>query len=573
MVNVIDPKVEVVDYGPKKVLDSILDVPFEKTDKGIVISSEYFQNGQLVIPQDNLIPNRVMTPDQLIYAAAGITFKDTGFLEQALGAMQSENITDEQVTDSLITSVGGGHASLATTPAIWFAIKGNSSKMVDSMFTGAVYESALMPSSRRVPIDKYQIVVPRGIIEKGQDAVNLYMKTSEANIDAYERLMQDGVPKEEAAKIVQYGHRGGGFLFMPLETVVTLARDIKNNPNAVPVEGHEVIAQVEDFIREHGMEKTYFGRVNAPREGFPNPGIFHFDYKLTGIINEDRGGVQESPILVEDINNLGPYGDLRIKEYLEKRKKLFSRPQDIEIYWKEILGDLNGIVKELNNNVTLTTIANSPWRVWGEVKRHRTLRQSAESVYFAAERAMEVINNTGEYVRNGENDDLGMLIEEYSLIFSMPPSVTKENEKLKFWLNRIVDSFETYSKLKEMGVEDRDAVHVIPRGLKIGIEKKFDFYNLTLGYMSLRLCNTCEPEMRKTTEEERKLMMRSKLSEEAKLLLTPKCYYVGFCPEGNYDKRCCKKVASITPEYSKELHDRIQSSRKREILFQIQGKK
>ena len=165
MVNVIDPKVEVVDYGPEKVIDRTLDVPFFDTEAGILIPRNYvdIQEGKIVIPEEKLIPKTVMTPDQLIYGAAGITFKDTGFLEQALASMQSEHTTDEQVTDSLITSVGGGHASLATTPAIWFAIKGNASKMVDSMFTGAVYESALMPSGRRIPIAKDQIVVPRGI--------------------------------------------------------------------------------------------------------------------------------------------------------------------------------------------------------------------------------------------------------------------------------------------------------------------------------------------------------------------------------------------------------------------------
>ncbi len=211
MVNVIDPKVEVVDYGPKRVIDNFLEVPFMETNCGeIVIPRSYFslQDGRLVIPQDRLVPRNVMTPDELIYGAAGITFKDTDFLEQAISQMQADNITDEQITDSLIASVGGGHASLATTPGVWFAIKGNASKMVDSMFTGAVYESALMPSGRRIPIAKDQIVVPRGIFERGGEASNLYMRTSEANIDAYEKLMAEGVPKEEAAKIVQYGHRG-----------------------------------------------------------------------------------------------------------------------------------------------------------------------------------------------------------------------------------------------------------------------------------------------------------------------------------------------------------------------------
>jgi len=571
MVNVIDPKVEVVDYGPKRVIDNFLDVPFRKTDCGeIVIPRDYltFQDGRLVVSQDRLVPRNVMTPDALIYGAAGITFKDTGFLEQAISQMQADHITDEQITDSLIASVGGGHASLATTPGVWFAIKGNASKMVDSMFTGAVYESALMPSGRRIPIAKDQIVVPRGIFERGEEALNLYMKTSEANIDAYERLMADGVPKEEAAKIVQYGHRGGGFIAMPLETIVSFARDFKDNPKAFPVEGAEVLRQVEDFISEHGMGKTYFGRVNAPREGFPNPGIFHHYDNLTKIIESNRGDVSEHPIITEESYTLSQEGRAKITEFLKRRAEIFSSPENIERNWKQVLSQLNEIVKEYNNGVSITTVANSPWRVWGEVKRHRTLKQSAESIYHVTNRAVEVVKRTAGYVREGESEDLGWLIDEFGAIFSMPPVVKKDSEKLKYWLNRFVDSLETYDQLRQMGVAESDAVHIIPRGIKIGIEKKFDLYNATLGYLSLRLCNTCEPEMRRTSEQERELMMRSQMPNEVKALLTPKCTYVGFCPEGSY-KRCCGKVRSEVPNYGEEQHKQMQQKRKAEILNEI----
>ena len=537
MVEIINPKVEVVDYGPK-ITDS---------------------NGKVI-----------MTPDQLVYGAAGITFKDTGFFEQALGQIENEHITDEQITDSLITSVGGGHASLATTPQIWFAIKGNASKMVDSIFTGAVYESALMPSGRRIPIAKEQIVVPRGIAERGNEAVELYMKTSVENIDAYEKLMVNGVPKEEAAKIVQYGHRGGGFLLMPLETLVSFARDFRENPEAVPVEGREVLLQIEDFIREHGMEKTYFGRLNAPRVSFPNPGIFHHGNNLTEVIESNLGGVSERPIITHWNSSLSENGKRKINDYLKKRSDIFSSPESIEKNWQNILGELDEIVKEYNNSVSLTTVANSPWRVWGEVKRHRTLRQSAESIYHAVDRGVRVAKNTGYFVREGKNEDLRFLFEEYNGIFSMPPAVKKDNDKLKLWLTRIADSLETYYKLKQMGVSETDAVHVVPRGIKLGIEKKYDLYNLTLGYLSLRLCNTCEPEMRRTSEQERDLIIDSGIPQQVKELLTPKCSYVGFCPEGSY-KRCCGKVKTEVPDYDEAQHAGMQKRRREEIVYEIQG--
>ena len=541
MVNVIDPQVEVVDYGPK-----------------------------IIDPNTGKV---VMTPDQLTYAAAGITFKDTDFFDQTREAL-SESDIETKITNSLIASVGGGHASLATTPMLWFAIKGNASKMVDSMFTGAVYESALMPSGRRIPIAKDQIVVPRGIFRRGEEAVGMYMKTSEANIDAYEKLMAEGVPKEEAAKIVQYGHRGGGFIAMPLETIVSFARDFSDNVSAIPTEGHEVIRQIENFIKENGMERTYFGRLNAPRIGFPNPGIFHYEDNLTGVIEQDVNGVVDHPIITDESYTLSQKGLARIQEFLRRKNESFSNLSLIGLDSKNLLSQLDSLAMTYNNQVSVTTIANSPWRVWGEVKRHRTLRQSAESIYNATERALETVQLTDSFLKEGKLENLGFLSDEYETVFSMPPSVKSDPEKLKYWMNRVSESLQTYNALRNIGVSENDAIHIIPRGIKIGIEKKFDLYNLTLGYMSLRLCNTCEPEMRKTTEAERNLMIKSdKMPDEVKELLIPKCGYVGFCPEGSYDKRCCKKVAVYVPGYSKDVHDRIQRERKAEILSQINGEK
>ncbi len=338
------------------------------------------------------------------------------------------------------------------------------------------------------------------------------------------------------------------------------------------MEGAEVLRQVEDFISEHGMEKTYFGRVNAPREGFPNPGIFHYHNNLTRIIESDQDGVTNHPIITDESYTLSQEGMKKIVEFLRRRQEIFSSPESIEKNWKQALSQLNEIVNEYNNGISTTTVSNSPWRVWGEVKRHRTLRQSAESIYRAIDRALGVVQKTGNSVREGRAEQLGNLADEYSAIFSMPPAIKKDSEKLKYWLNRVVDSVETYDKLKQMGISESDAVHVIPRGIKIGIEKKFDFYNATLGYLSLRLCNTCEPEMRRTSEQERELMMQNQMPGEVKALLTPKCSYVGFCPEGSY-KRCCGRVRSEVPDYSEEQHTRMQQKRKTEILNEIQGGK
>lgn len=536
MVNIIEPKVEVVDYGPK-----IVD-----------------EHGKVV-----------MTPDQLIYAAAGITFKDTEFFDQTRRVLEEEDI-QQKIQDSLIASVGAGHASLTTTPGLWIALKGNCSKLVDSMFTGVRYGSSLMPSGRRVPVAKDQIVVPVGIAQRGVEAIDIYMRTSEANIDAYEKLMAEGVQKDEAAKIVQYGHRGGGFMFMPLETIVSIAHQFESNSDAIPLEGRSILNQWEDFIRNNGMSITYFSRKNAPRTGCPNPGIFHYGKSLTGIIETNEGNVQQNPILVSHDFRNNKKRDEKIKAWIEKRKEYFSTAEGVIKNWRNLLGELNGIINEFNDSVSATTIANTPWRVWGEDKRHRTLDQTAESVYNAADRLVRTVDREREYLNNWMPEAAAKAFES---VFSMPPAVKKDDEKLKYWISRIVDSADCYDALRRMGIPESDAIHVVPRGIKFGVESRWNLYNMTAGKMSLRLCDTCEPEMRRKTELEKKLILENGLPEAVAELLTPKCSYVGFCPEGSYEKRCCKRVHSYVPCYSGEFHAEMQQARKDEILYQIKGGK
>ena len=187
MVTVIEPKVNVIDYGPKLTL----------------------KNGQII------------TPDEFVWGASRITYKDIGTIPELIKLREEEEDITEKIKTSLIASAGAGHASMSTSIGFWIFLEGNSSKMVDSIFTGARFASSLMPSGRRVPLIQNQIVVPKGIHRK-KDFEKMYLETSEKNIQAYELLQERGVSKQEAAKIAQYGHRGGGFMFMPSDTVIVL---------------------------------------------------------------------------------------------------------------------------------------------------------------------------------------------------------------------------------------------------------------------------------------------------------------------------------------------------------------
>lgn len=537
MVKIIDPKVRVIDYGPN--------FSIEKDGKIIEIS-----------------------PDEWVYGAAGITYKDIGAVEELLEMKASETDIEEKVRNSLIKSAGAGHASMATTPGLWMLLEGNCSKLVDSLFTGEKFGSYLMPSGRRVPISKDQIVVPRGIADKGQGAVDLYVSNLEKDIDLYEQLhsVEKSVSKQEAAKIVPYGHRGSGFLFMPLETVVGLSRTFESNKEFIPQEGRDILNHLEGFIRSSGMKTTYFARKNAPRTGVPTPDIFH---DRVNEAEELRREYLNKDFYEKDVMLIGDYclpsklRDDRIEAYLEKRDEIFKSSETISKHWKELLNEAHEIIKDYNNSVSVSTLTNTPWRVWGEVKRHRTLNQTTESVYHAADFAYEFITETEEESERG--------VVSFSKVLSMPGSVARNRDVFNRWTNRFVESMKAYNSLVEdYGVRKSDAINVVPRGLKLGIVKTFDFYNLTTGYMSLRLCSTAEPEIQKQTNLEQGLLKYTDMSEAMKEMVGPKCAYTGFCPDMN----SCGKIVNIAgvKQYNDEMHKGFKAGMAYEIKNDIKGR-
>jgi len=512
---VISPKVNVVDFGPTM------------TSK----------NGTII------------TPDDFVYGAAKITYKDIGALNELIHLKENDpEFAAEQVKKGLIKVAGAGHASMATTPGFWCFLEGNSSKLVDSLFTGATFGSSLMPSGRRVPITQEAILIPQGIRDAGKEAEKIYVETSENNINVYEKMQEMGMPKQEASKIVQYGHVGGGFMFMPLETFIYFSKLSERNPDEMPAEGIEIISQIEDFIHGAGAGITYEARKAAPRTGNPNPNIFHNRKNLAQELRE-KLYTNTSIINVNDLKS--EERTSRIKEFLGHQKDVYENFDLIKSEWRDVLGDLENLVTDFNNSVSVTTITNTPWRVWGEVKRHRTMPQTAESIYHAVERANTTERRGGEIATDQ--------------VLSMPNFLKDNEEATDLWVSAFEKSLDTYLSLIDKGVKQSDAISVIPRGIKLGVVKQFDLYNLTTGYASLRLCGTAEPEMRKLTEMEMNMIKnREDIDSDVKSLIGPKCHAVGFCPELSFG-RSCGKIKGKVPEYNKEFHDTFQGERSQDI--------
>jgi hypothetical protein len=518
-----------------------------------VISPEvnFLSYGPVVKLKDNEGKETVLTPDDLVYAASGVTFKGMKFINEVID-MKKEGVDFEsKKVKSIIKSAGAGHASLSTSIGFWSVLQGDGSKLVDSIFTGATYISALMPSGRRVPICEEEIVVPKSIANKGGGLLELYMDVSRENIKAYEFFQANGVPKQEASKIVQYGHSGGGFLFMPLETLAYFSKLAESNPEDMPLEGREIIKQLEKLVNQNGMGVVYESRKNAPRAGNVNPNIFHHRVTFAEeLANEVEIEEIQSPIITYEHDFNSEERARRIAEYIKHRKELFEHPGQ---NWEKSLRELENIVTDFNDSVSIQTLVNTPWRVWGEVKRHRTLRQNSQSIY----KALDEISSSLGLVHPSE-------------FISVPLSVERNKSNLDLWQERANESILAYETLTNAGISESDAIALIPRGIKFNVIKNFDLYNLTTGYASLRTCRgTVEPEMRAITEKEMALVRQSEeIGNDVKDLLAPKCHYSGFCPESDY-KTCCGLVGQVVPKYDEEMHKAIWVKRETEIRAKL----
>lgn len=528
---VIDPHVTVLDFGPTLTL--------EYEGKKIIVDT-----------------------DTLVYAGALITYKDTKIFEEITELMAKGELDPAKVKNSLIKSAGAGHASMATTPGIWMYMGGDSSKFIDSIFTGVRFGSSLMPSGRRVEIKEEQILVPEGIANHSEEAVRIYERISKQNIQAYEKLMERGVPKQEAAKIVQYGHRGGGLAFMPLETLISCSKQAERNPESMPLEGRQILSQIEDFIMENGMGITYQARKDAPRESCPNPNIFTFNKNLAQELLERNSDALYSPKILGMRHIPSQERDQRIEKYLQRREQAFKSIDGVLNNWRSLQGEIQEIVSDFNGSFSAQILENVPWRVWGEFKRHRTMPQTAESIYNAVARSTEVVN---------KNVNLENIAEEYMPVLSLPPKVLADNESTKLWIDTYNDAIKAYNQLVSMGIAKSDAIALVPRGIKLGMYKELDLYNATTGELSLRTCHTAEPEMKRISLKETELLQERDLPYAIKSLFTPKCVYNGICPEDS--KKSCNLIANHVKDYTLPGNlDYVKSIREAEMAARIDRK-
>ncbi|MDD5331832.1 MAG: FAD-dependent thymidylate synthase [Candidatus Nanoarchaeia archaeon] len=521
MIPIVNPKIEIIDYGPKM---DLTNMGFPK-----------------------------LNPDQTISLAAKMTYKDKTAKEMAIEELEkAESLEEfnEQVKRDSYESIARGHASL-TTSSYLVAIAKGTSKLIDSMLTGIKFGSFLMPSGRRIPITLENIIYPESLAKEPESLVG-YLRCSEKNINFYKELIDKQITsKEEAAKIVQYGLSGGGFLVFPIESLYAYKQEFEDQKEFMPKEGLTIINKIIDQLKYTGQTISFSGKEISPRDSpsFPHPFTDpkKFDYlKLMRSVS----GVPEEPTMKIILNPMNNYFSKKIEDIHKFKEEKFKDLSLIEKDSTELDYIIRDLVREWNESCLVEFLTSNSWRVWGEVKRHRTINQQVDSIYGATQKAINKFKEVKSNIDSGELND--EVIEDISKHFVIPSSLKQNNEYLKKWLSRISNSLDTYELMVNNGIPISDAIYIIPRGIKLTILKQVGLRDLIGdGFYSLRLCGNAEPEIRQTSEKERALVKNSKLKSLSELMV-PKCGS-GICPE----RKCCGRIKQFIPDYTPEFHEEL----------------
>jgi len=500
----------------------------------------------------------VLNPQQIVALSSLATFKGRSIKKLLKEIKKKGENLDERIKLILQRSSLRGHASLSTTPSLCLAYEG--SKFLDSALTGIVFSSSLVSSGRRTPTTIKDIVFPDKIF-LNQKAKKNYRQISERNIDTYNYFLSKGVQKDEASKILQYGIYGTGIIQLPIESIIGLKREYEAEIDWMPEEIGTLLNTIEKKLKNFGVDWLYATREAAPRNIYPYPNIFKNPVK-SNIVRELERKVklsQGTKLISIDIS-ITPGLKKKLVGLEKKTKETLSSLKKIKKDWFKLLSLHQEILRDYNSALRFKILSTIPWRVWGEKKRHRTVPQIIESIYFSAERAAEKFSQFKNPIEKRQITQ--KKVKEIEEIFSIPPSIKNNPEFLSEYLLTALKSFEGYQNLIKLKIKPREAIFLIPRAVKIDVLQEYDLYNLLTGYYPLRLCPTAEEEMRRNTLKE-VAQIKKALTEKGygwvNKFIGPKCQNMGFCPEQNY----CPMILTSVKNYNEKFHQEMKTGLKK----------
>ena len=460
------------------------------------------------------------------------------------------------VFNKTVTGIGRGH-SLGGLSGVVLGLNGT--KMLDSGLTGFVASRSLATSSRRRETTTGEIVVPESL--KGrEDLLNEYLEISrdvfKVSAQFKERFGKLG-GVQTFNKVIPYNNPADIFMVMPLDTMATLAFEVKQdaiNPkgNFIPRELVQLAEMAPEIMEKARLDTMYNQRVKVPRDTYLHYTVFKDpsspNYALE--LAEEKN-MHQNP-LVDGFSKDFTDGFYEVLARLEndfKATREITDPNELAERSMENMLAIRSFAGEYNEAVGFKIVDSLSWRVWSEQKRHATLRQNVESVYGAAERAGEIVKGLWPQVQRANDTgeiDKGLYEKLESAIIIDPK--LKENPELGIpYIYHSVKQLMFHQKLLEEGIEPRDALYIVPKNIRVRTLENYDLVNLVDLELPLRLCKTCEPERYATSWKKRDMI--AEILPELDFLLQPKCN-IGFCTEDPY----CHHIGDLRDGYDRDLH-------------------
>ena len=500
-----------------------------------------------------------LDPQQIVSLSAFTTFSGKSIKSTLKEIREKGENLDEKMKLIMRKASLKGHASLATTPVLCFSFEG--SKFFDSGLTGMVFASSLMASGRRTDTTVKDIVYPTNILKK-RKAKEIYKKASEENINCFNYFLSNKVQKDESSKILQYGIYGTGIIQFPIESIVSLKREYEIEKEWMPEEIGFLLKKIESQLKKFGVDLLHNTRFVAPRNIYPYPHIFTDPKKSNLVRDLAKKKSKESFKVISSDFVITPELKKRLAELKKEIRKAFKNKKKIQEKWMELLLKRRQIARDYALAANIKVLSSVAWRVWGDKKRHRTVPMVVESVYYCVERAFKIFKKYSKQIKNRKLDK--RMLDNINSVFSIPPNIRSNKELLYKYLDRGEDSLFAYKKLVSLGIKERDALFIIPRGLKLDVFQDYNFYNLIAGYYPLRICSTVEEELLRLTVKEitaiKKLLKKKKLGWLAEHIV-PKCEIVGFCPE----EKSCGRIKQAVKDYSDDFHKKMMKDLERKI--------
>jgi len=494
----------------------------------------------------------VLNPQEIVALSALLTFKGKSVQTLLKESIEKGQDINEKIKNILRKSSLKGHASMATTPALCFSYE--ASKFLDSGLTGMVFASSLMASGRRTDTKIQDIIYPKTIL-KNKKAQKIYKEVSEKNINFVNWMLENSIQKDEASKILQYGIYGTGIIQLPIESIVSLKREYEAEKEWFPEDVGFLIKEIEKELKKLGVDLLYTTRIVAPRNSYPYPHIFR-DPKKSNLVRDLREKTKMKDVFQIISSDFVVTAGLkrRLDDLKNEIKKTIKSKKTIKDNWLRLILIRQQIARDYSLAANIKILSSVAWRVWGDKKRHRTVPMVVESVYYCVDRAAKVFKKYKKLIKSEKLNR--KKLEKINSVFSIPPTIRNNKDFLFKYLKRAGESLETYSKLINLGVKARDAIFIVPRGLKLDVLQDYNFYNLIAGYYPLRICSTAEEELRRLSLREvaaiKKLLNQKKLDWLAEHIV-PKCHVVGFCLE----EKSCPLIKPLIPNYNDELHQEM----------------